>query len=102
MDKIKNLAENTMKINATMVVLNRQELEIEREVFLKIEGLIKKLKPDFEKKEELFQLHPDEELIVSQYNKAEGQLKTLYIARELSEEAIKQFEINLENLGEES
>lgn len=99
-NNVKNIADNAMRMQSALVLANRDELEKEQEVFNQLESLLSKETKKLASLEKQYSLHPDITNIVSAFKKQEARVNEIMAARELSYEAILQFKINLETLGE--
>ena len=98
--KITNMRDNVAKQQAYLVLMNKQELEKEEDVLKQLDTLHDKENKELNRLRNLHETHVDNVQMEANYKKKLNRVKEISVAREASEEAVKQFEINLENLGE--
>lgn len=95
-----NIVDNAQRLQAGIIISQKEALATEHDVLKQIDELLDSDTKKLSDLETLYNLHPDIEHIVADYKKQENRVKELMAVRELSEEAIKQYELNLSNLGE--
>jgi len=99
-DKVRTRADNAMKFSATMIVANKEELLKEEDVLKQLDALMNKEVKELEQLRIVADNNPDNDKLVGNYKIKENRVKEIATARELSEEAVLQFKMNLTNLGE--